>query len=337
MTESDAKEIGYDLVMALLSSSVIILGILLAISCKKKPAESEEALPVKVCTRAYPLTDIDSATDGFNPARMIGQGRVGTVYAAALASGELVAVKRIHSGLVLSHAGFRFSSVIKTISLALHPNIVPIFGFSQAPGERILVTEFVGLGSLEFYLHQNTDGASLLDWTRRVRIAAGAARGLEYLHEGMVPSIVHGCVKASNILIDPNFCARVSDYGLAFLAPRERRGLIGFVDDEYWSERGGSFLACKETDVYGFGVVLLELLSGRRCEEGLLVNWALPLIKDMRFGELLDPRLVIPGDLKPLVRLARVALACVGNTRKNRPSIAQVAVILNNLERDIRS
>ncbi|KAI3434127.1 Protein kinase domain-containing protein, partial [Psidium guajava] len=336
-TESDTKEIGYDLVMALLSSSVIVLGILLAISCKKKPAESEEALPVKVCARAYPLTDIDSATDGFNPNRMIGQGRVGTVYAAVLASGELVAVKRIHSGLVLSHAGFGFSSVIKTISLAVHQNIVPIIGFSQAPGERVVVTEFVSLGSLEFYLHQNPDGASLLDWTRRVRIAAGAAQGLEYLHEGMVPNIVHGCVKASNILIDPNFCARVSDYGLAFLAPRERRGLVGFVDEEYWSERGGSFLACKETDVYGFGVVLLELLSGRRCEEGLLVKWALPLIKDMRFGELLDPRLVIPGDLKPLVRLARVSLACVGNTRKNRPSIAQVAAILNNLEMEIRS
>lgn len=335
--ESDTKEIGYDLVMALLSSSVIILGILLAISCKKKPVESEDAVPVKVCARAYPLTDIDSATDGFNPTRIIGQGRVGTVYAAVLAGGELVAVKRIHPGLVLSQAGFGFSSVIKTISLALHPNIVPIIGLSQGPAERIVVTEFVSLGSLEFYLHQNPDGASLLDWNRRVRIAAGAARGLEYLHEGMVPAVVHGCVKASNILIDANFCARVSDYGLAFLAPRERKGLVGFVDEEYWSGRGGSFLACKETDVYGFGVVLLELLSGRRCEEGFLVKWALPLIKDMRFGELLDPRLVIPSDLKPLVRMARVALACVGNSRKSRPSIAQVVVILNNLEMEICS
>ncbi|KAF8029548.1 hypothetical protein BT93_E2077 [Corymbia citriodora subsp. variegata] len=338
MTESDAREIGYNLVMALLSASVIILGILLAISCKKKPAESEEeALPVKVCARAYPLTDVDSATDGFNPARMIGQGRVGTVYVAVLAGGEIVAVKRIHPGLVLSHVGFGFSSVIKTISLALHPNIVPIVGFSQGPGERIVVTEFVSLGSLEFYLHQNPDGASLLDWTRRVRIAAGAARGLEYLHEGMVPSVVHGCVKASNVLIDANFCARVSDYGLSFLAPRERKGLVGFVDEEYWSGRGGSFLACKETDVYGLGVVLLELLSGRRCEEGLLVQWALPLIKDMRFGELLDPRLVIPTELRPLVRLAKVALACVGNSRKNRPSTTQVAAILNNLEMEICS
>ncbi|KAK9267368.1 hypothetical protein L1049_009793 [Liquidambar formosana] len=189
--------------------------------------------------------------------------------------------------------------------------------------------EFVGMVSLDFFLHQNSDGASLLDWSRRLRIAAGAARGVEYLHEGMTPHIVHGCIKASNILIDVKFCARVCDYGLSFLAPQEKRGLVGYVDDDYWVERKG---ACKESDVYGFGVVLLELLSGRRSEEGLLVEWALPLIKETKFSELLDPRLVIPSDMKPLVRLAKVASACVGNSRKDRPSIAQVAAILSNLE-----
>ena len=144
----------------------------------------------------------------------------------------------------------------------------------------------------------------------------------------MTPNIVHGCVKASNILIDVKFCARVGDYGLSFLASQEKKGLMGYEDDEAG--------ACKENDVYGFGVLLLELLSGRsESEEKLLVKWALPLIKDMRFSELLDPRLVIPSDLNPLVRLAKAASACVGNSRKSRPSMGQVAAILSSLEMEV--
>lgn len=326
-------EIIYYVVIALLSSFLVILVIALSIICTRKPVESEESLPAKPCARAYPLSDINTATDGFNHAMVVGQGRLGKVYIAMLETGEQVAVKRIHPGLVLSNAGFGFSTVMKSISLASHHNIVSILGYSQAPGERIIVTDFYSLGSLDFYLHQNPDGGSLLDWSRRVRIAAGAARGLEYLHEGVAPSIVHGCVKAANILIDHNFNARLCDYGLSFLAPQEKRGLVGYLDEDYW--KNGARVACKESDVYGFGVVLIELLSGRRNDEqGLLVNWAISMIKDLRFSEFLDPRLVIPSDLKPLLRLAKVALACVGNSSKNRPSVVQIATILNNLEMD---
>ncbi|XP_021294899.1 protein STRUBBELIG-RECEPTOR FAMILY 8 [Herrania umbratica] len=329
---SRGEDIAYDLVLVLLSISLFILGIFLIIICRKKPVKSDpkQELPVKVCASAYQLTDIDAATDGFNHRRIIGKGRLGTVYAAISPRAELVAVKRIHPRLVLSNAGFGFASIIRTLSLAQHPHIVPIIGFAQAPGERIIVMEFVGMVNLDFYLHENSDGASLLDWNRRLRVAAGVARGLEYLHEGMAPNIIHGCIKASNILLDVKFVAKLCGYGLSFLAPQEKKGLVGYVDDEYWVERGGG--ACKESDVYGFGVVLLELLTGRRSEEGLLVRWALPLIKDKKLSELLDPRLVIPSDIKPLVRLAKVASACVGNYRKDRPCISQVATILNNLE-----
>jgi interleukin-1 receptor-associated kinase 1 len=148
-------------------------------------------------------------------------------------------------------------------------------------------------------------------------------------------NIVHGCVKSSKVLIDVNFCAKISDYGLNFLGGVEKRGLIGYVDDEYWNEglRGGS--VSKESDVYGLGVVLLELLSGRGCEGGLLVKWALPLIKDMRYSEVLDPKLMIPSNMKAIVRLAKVALACVGNSRKCRPCINHVATILNDLETEV--
>ncbi|XP_028780328.1 serine/threonine-protein kinase-like protein ACR4 [Neltuma alba] len=327
------NHIAYDLVMLGLSISLVVLGIILFLACKKKPVESEETLPVKICARPYPLTDIDGATDGFNHRRIVGKGRLGTVYAGLLGKEELVAVKRIHPSLVLSNAGLGFSSVMKWLSSAQHPNIVPITGFSEAAGERIIISEFVRMVSLDFYLHQNPSGASLLDWTKRLRIAAGTARGLQYLHEVVAPTIVHGCVKSSNILIDVNFCARISDYGLNFLAPKEKRGIVGHVDDEYWEQKFGG--ASKESDVYGLGVVLLEVLSGRSCEEGLLVKWAVPMIKAMRYSEVLDPRLVIPSDLKPLVRLAKVALACVGNSRTCRPSISHVVTILNNLEVEV--
>ncbi|CAI8591093.1 unnamed protein product [Vicia faba] len=300
------EHITYDTIMATLSISLIILAIILFFLCKKKPVESEETLPTKHSARAYPLIEIDAATNGFNHRRIIGKGRLGTVYVGKLVSEELVAVKRIHPVLVLSNAGFGFSSVIKWLSLAHHPNVVPIIGFSEAPGERIIVMEFVQTANLEFYLHENNDGvsSSLLDWNKRFKIAAGVAKGLEYLHEVVAPNIVHGSI--------------------------EKRGLIGYVDDEYWN--GG---VCKESDVYGLGVILLELLSGRGCESGVLVKWALPLIKDMRFSEVLDPRLMIPSDMKAIVRLAKVAVACVGNSRKCRPCVNHVATILNDLEMEV--
>ncbi|KAJ6402129.1 hypothetical protein OIU84_014251 [Salix udensis] len=328
-----SQEIAYYFILSLLASSAVILGLALLFFCRKKPVESEESLPAaRISAQAYPSTDIDAATDGFNHRRIIGTGRLSTVYAAVLPSDQKpVAVKRIHPSLVLSNACFGFPSILKTLSLAQHPNLVPILGFSQAPGERIIVMEFVGGVSLDYYLHENSDGAaSVLDWSLRTRIAAGAARGLEYLHEGMAPNIVHGCFKSSNVLLDDKFRARVSDYGLSSLVANKKRG---HVDDEFWSDGRGE--ACKESDVYGFGVVLLELLTGRRAEEGLLVRWALPLIRETRLSELLDLRLARPSDTTAIARLARVASACVNNSRTNRPTMSQLATILNNLEMEV--
>lgn len=328
----------YDVGLLILCISIVILSILLFISCKTKEKKSyqiEETKPAKLSASSHSFMDIHAATDGFKNSRIIGKGWIGTVYAGVMQpTGELVAVKRIHPHLVfLSNAGrsaFGFSSVLKWLSLAHHPNLAQITGYSEAPGERIIVMEFQGMLSLDFYLYRNPDGSNLLDWNRRLRIAAGAARGIEYLHETMAPHIVHGRIKPSNILIDAKFNAKLCDYGLQFLVPKESGKVMaaGYDDEE---------LYCKESDVYGFGVVLLELLSGRRSsdeEQGLIniVDWALPLIKQMNFSELLDPRLGITTNIEPLVRLSKVALACVANSSKNRPSIVHVVAILNNLE-----
>lgn len=323
-------EVGYEVAIVLLSTSSIILAIILFMMFykRRRVEDVEQAdVPNKGSVNLYSLSDIDVATDGFNQQRIIGRGRLGTVYAAMFAS-TVVAIKRIHPSLVLSNnSSFNFSSVMKFLSLATHPNIVSILGFSEAPGERIVLMEFIGMANLDFFLHHSTQGVTLLDWDKRLKIAAGSARGIKYLHDEISPSIIHGSIKTSNVIIDARFCPKVSDYGLHFLAPGDRRGLKGYVDDEYW-EKGAS----KEGDVYAFGVMLLEILSGRISEEGLLVKWALPLIRDMKVKEVLDPRLVAPNDMNSLIRLAKVALACVGNSRKHRPSISQVSAILNNLE-----
>ncbi|KAG9447791.1 hypothetical protein H6P81_013919 [Aristolochia fimbriata] len=329
--------LAYGLSLGILSVSVFTLfAVLLFLVCKKRSIQPEDALPIKLSARSYSLADVDAATDGFSRRQLLGEGPHGAVYQATLASGELVAVKRVHPHLALGQAGSSFASTIKSLSWAHHPHIVPVVGFSQGPGERIVITELMGLRSLEFHLHRRPEsGAAFLDWPRRIKIAAEAARGIEYLHETATPRLVHGCVKPSNILIDLNFRARVGDYGLAFLGPTERRGVEAYVDWEYWEEKDGG--ACMASDVYGLGVVLLELLSGRwseAAEPRQLVEWAQPLIRESRVGELLDPRVRGPQQqalMRSLERTAKVALACVGNSRKNRPSIVQVAAILNGL------
>ncbi|XP_074270332.1 serine/threonine-protein kinase-like protein ACR4 [Silene latifolia] len=332
----EGVDIIYALSLSFLSISLILLCITLILHCKKKPPikkEQHSSSEIKTSAKSVPFSDIDEATDGFNPRKVIGKGRIGTTYVGILAKGELIAVKRVHPWLVLSKPGLGFQSMIKSLSLAQHSNIVPIMGFSEAPCERIIFMEFMGTMSLEFYLHQNVDSPSLLDWPKRLKIAVGVAHGLEYLHEKMAPQVVHGCIKPSNILVDVKFCAKLCDYGLSFLAlKQEKMGLLGYVDEEYWHEKGG---ACKECDVYGFGVVLLELLSGRTNEGGLLVEWMLPLIKEMKFCEFLDQRIKTPCNMKVVAKLAKVASTCVSNSRKTRPKITQIVSILDSLDFDL--
>ncbi|CAL9049544.1 unnamed protein product [Musa banksii] len=303
--------ISVDAAIALVGVVLLALSVVLYVICKKRCAvDPDDTSTVAILpAHSHQLSDVESATDGFHGSRVVGQGRLGTVYKATSATGDTYTVKRIHHHLVLGNPGVSFSSRMKSLSYANHPNL-----------------------SLDYHLHQSyledcrRPSSGLLSWDIRIRVAAGTARGIEHLHDGSVPGIVHGCIKPSNIMLDMDFCARICDYGLSFLVePGDRREMVGYRDGE-----GGG--ACKENDVYGLGVVLLELLSGRRCDGGKLVEWALPLIRECRVREILDGRMGLPMDLTPLTRMAKVASACVGNGRKTRPSIAHVAAILSSLE-----
>lgn len=336
MSHRRTSPVGADVVVGVVSAVLLALAAVLVFLCRRRRvaelSDEENRAPCRPPVQSFPFSAIEAATDGFGSRRCLGGGRLGAVYRAVSAGGVSFAVKRIHPHLVLTNAGLGFSSRVRSLSAAYHPNVVPILGYAEAPGERILVSEFVGMRSLDLYLHQDAldHSSAPLGWGLRLQIAAGAARGIEHLHEGTAPHIVHGGVKPSNIMIDEDLSARVCDYGLSFLAPQgAAKGLEGYLDRECWDGEDG---VCKASDVYGFGVVLLELLSGRSCEGGAMVEWALPLIRASKLAEVLDPRVRVPPNTKPLFRLAKVASACVGNSRKSRPSIVQVAAILNNLE-----
>ncbi|CAO2201535.1 unnamed protein product [Urochloa humidicola] len=292
----------------------------------KAVAAAAAPLPV------VPLADVERATDGFHRSRVIGQGRHFAVYAAAPG----IAAKRMHPHLVLGDPGGRRFPAAATRSLAVppHPNLAAIVGISEGPGERVLLVERAPAGSLSLDrllagdagdavpAHRRVPDA-MLSWRQRAAVAAAAARGLAHLH---AHGVVHGRVRPCNILVSAGgtAAARLTDYGLA-----------GFLDG-----RGGGDEARAEDDVYMFGAVLLELLTGRRWDGGRLAEWALPRIRAAAAAggvlEVLDvAKAGAPADkteARLLVRVARVALACVGNDGRSRPGMVEVSAILSDVE-----
>ncbi|EES13760.1 hypothetical protein BDA96_07G124200 [Sorghum bicolor] len=277
-----------------------------------------------------PLADVERATDGFHPSRVIGQGRHFAVYAAAPG----IAAKRMHPHLVLGEpGGRRFPAAVRSLAVPPHPNVAAVVGLSEGPGERVILVERAPAGAVSLdrvlgWGDDDTHHVPALSWRQRAAVAAGAARGLAHLH---AHGVAHGRVRPCNVLVSAsssgsggarwrhaNATTRLTDYGLA-----------GFLD-----RRGDDARA--EDDVYMFGAVLLELLTGRRWDGGRLADWALPHIRCGASMEVLDVvRAGAPADkaeARLLARAARVALACVGNDGRSRPGMAEVSAILSDVE-----
>ncbi|CAN7018002.1 unnamed protein product [Brassica oleracea var. botrytis] len=275
---------------------------------------------------------LEKATGGFKDSNVIGQGGFGCVYKASLDSNTKAAVKKIEN--VSQEAKREFQNEVELLSKIQHSNIISLLGSASEINSSFVVYELMEKGSLDDQLHGPSCG-SALTWHMRMKIALDTARGLEYLHEHCRPPVIHRDLKSSNILLDSSFNAKISDFGLAVSVGMhgsnniKLSGTLGYVAPEYLLD--GRKLTDK-SDVYAFGVVLLELLLGRRPVEKLspsqcqsLVTWAMPQLTDRsKLPNIVDPVIKDTMDLKHLYQVAAMAVLCVQPEPSYRPLITDV-------------
>ncbi|XP_047322061.1 serine/threonine-protein kinase-like protein ACR4 [Impatiens glandulifera] len=286
----------------------------------------------------FTYDELERATGGFKEEAQVGKGSFSCVFKGVLKDGTIVAVKRAMMSPDMKKNSKEFRTELDLLSRLNHAHLLNLLGYCEEGEERLLIYEFMANGSLHQHLHgKNKSLKEQLDWIRRVTIAVQAARGIEYLHGYACPPVIHRDIKSSNILIDEEHNARVSDFGLSLLGPANSSsplaelpaGTLGYLDPEYYRLH---YLTTK-SDVYSFGVLLLEILSGRKAidmkfEEGNIVEWAVPLIKAGELIAILDPVLKPPSDVEALRRIANVACKCVRMRGKERPSMDKVTTAL---------
>ncbi|WOG98446.1 hypothetical protein DCAR_0417789 [Daucus carota subsp. sativus] len=284
----------------------------------------------------FTFKQLHSATGGFTKSNLIGHGGFGLVYRGVLQNGRKIAVK------VMDRAGKQgeeeFQVEVELLSRLRCPYLLTLVGYCSESSHKLLVYEFMANGGLQEHLYRigGSSAVSSLKWEIRLRIALEAAKGLEYLHEHITPPVIHRDFKSSNILLDRNFHAKVSDFGLAKLGSDKAGGHVstrvlgtqGYVAPEYALT---GHLTTK-SDVYSYGVVLLELLTGRvpvdmkrAPGECVLVAWALPLLTDREKVEtIMDPKLEGQYSMKEVVQVAAIAAMCVQPEADYRPLMADV-------------
>ncbi|KAL5721980.1 hypothetical protein ACHQM5_005555 [Ranunculus cassubicifolius] len=315
--------------------------------------KEKEPLSINVATfqlqlKKLKFSQLIEATNGFAAASLIGSGGFGEVFKASLKDGSCVAIKKL---IRLSCQGDReFMAEMETLGKIKHKNLVPLLGYCKIGEERLLVYEFMQFGSLEDMLHgkKKRDG-KVLTWEERKKIARGAAKGLCFLHHNCIPHIIHRDMKSSNVLLDHEMEARVSDFGMArlisaldtHLSVSTLAGTPGYVPPEYYQ----SFRCTAKGDVYSFGVVLLELLTGRRPTDKEdfgdtnLVGWVKMKVREGKGREVIDQDLVSMAmrdeddvaEVKEILRYMEITLQCVEDFPSKRPNMLQTVAMLRDL------
>lgn len=312
---------------------------------KKKESSPHAAPPVDPSAsnaKSFTFRELAVATRNFRQECLIGEGGFGRVFKGKLQSnGQIVAVKQLDRNGMQPNK--EFLNEVIMLSLLQHPNLVNLIGYCADGDQRLLVYEYMEMGSLEDHLFGKDPEKKMMDWYKRMKIAAGAAQGLEFLHDKANPSIIYRDLKPSNILLDPNYEPKLSDYGLAKLGagggkinPTSRvMGTYGYSAPEY-SSSGELTL---KSDVYSFGVVLLELITGRRVidttrpnDEQNLVSWAQPIFRDpKRFPDLADPHLNKEFPVTGLNQAVGICAMCLQEEASVRPLIGDVVAALSFL------
>ncbi|KAK8568362.1 hypothetical protein V6N12_006916 [Hibiscus sabdariffa] len=302
------------------------------------PAEEDPEVHLGQLKR-FSLRELQVATDYFSNKHILGRGGFGKVYKGRLADGSLVAVKRLKEERTQG-GELQFQTEVELISMAVHRNLLRLRGFCMTPTERLLVYPFMVNGSVASCLRERSESQTPLVWDTRKQIALGAARGLAYLHDHCDPKIIHRDVKAANILLDEEFEAVVGDFGLAKLMDYKDthvttavRGTIGHIAPEYLSTGKSS----EKTDVFGYGVMLLELITGQRAfdlarlandDDVMLLDWVKGLLKDRKLEMLVDSDLNGNYTDAEVERLIQVALLCTQGSPMERPKMAEVVRML---------
>ncbi|GLJ11583.1 hypothetical protein SUGI_0172030 [Cryptomeria japonica] len=289
--------------------------------------------------KRFSWRELQLATDSFSEKNVLGQGGFGKVYKGILGDNTKVAVKRLtdyHS----PGGEAAFLREVEMISVAVHRNLLRLIGFCVAPSERLLVYPYMQNLSVAHRLRELKPGEKVLDWPTRKHIALGAARGLEYLHEHCNPKIIHRDVKAANVLLDEDFEAVVGDFGLAKLVDARKthvttqvRGTMGHIAPEYLSTGRSS----ERTDVFGYGITLLELVTGQRAidfsrleeeDDVLLLDHVKKLQREKRLDAIVDANLKQNYDAKEVEAIIQVALLCTQTSPEDRPTMTEVVRML---------
>ncbi|KAJ1291495.1 hypothetical protein BS78_02G319400 [Paspalum vaginatum] len=297
------------------------------------------------------LKSIQTATGNFKT--LIGEGGFGAVYRGTLPHGQEVAVKVRSTS---STQGTReFNNELRLLSAVWHENLVPLIGYCCEKDQQILVYPFMSNGSLQDRLYGEASKRKVLDWATRLSVCIGAARGLVYLHNFAGRCIIHRDIKSSNILLDHSMCGKVADFGFSKYAPQEGesnpsmevRGTAGYLDPEYYSTQ----VLSTRSDVFSFGVVLLEIVTGREPldvqrprHEWSLVEWAKPYIREYKIDEMVDPGIKGQYCSEAMWRVLEVASVCTEPFSTFRPSMEDVLreledalIIENNASEYMRS
>ncbi|KAL6539662.1 hypothetical protein OROHE_011433 [Orobanche hederae] len=342
-TKSKKLAVALGVSLSLISILVILFGYLLWKRTKKTKQsilnftdhhEEDLGLARLGNLRNFTFKELQHATDCFSSKNILGAGGFGNVYRGKLGDGTLVAVKRLKD-LTATTGELQFRTELGMISLAVHRNLLRIVGYCATPNERLLVYPFMSNGSVASRLR----GKPALDWQTRKRIAIGAARGLLYLHEQCDPKIIHRDVKAANVLLDDYLEAVVGDFGLAKQLDHAEshvttvvRGTVGHIAPEYLSTGQSS----EKTDVFGFGILLLELITGMRALEfgksvnrkGAMLEWVKKIPKEKKIELLVDGELGTNYDQVEIGEMLQVAILCTQYLPAHRPKMSEVVRML---------
>ncbi|KAL6603213.1 hypothetical protein ACP70R_043574 [Stipagrostis hirtigluma subsp. patula] len=308
---------------------------------EEKEAETAPApeSPPKPAWRCFSYDEIHRATNAFHEGNLVGRGGSSEVYRGELPCGRAVAVKRLLGAPACERRERDFLAELGTVGHARHPNVCALLGCC-VDRDLYLVFDFSRRGSVSANLHPGDASSPPMGWAARHGIAVGTARGLEYLHKGCQRRIIHRDIKSSNVLLTDDFQPQISDFGLAKWLPSEWthraiapiEGTFGCLAPEYYTHG----IVDEKTDVFAFGVFLLELVTGRKPVDGShrsLLSWARPLLSDGgKVDALVDPRIAGDYDGEQARRVAFVASLCIRPSATWRPSMTEVLELLEGGE-----